>query len=107
MWSWISGAASPSYLKWIAVELSADNFRQIYVPPGFAHGICITSEFADIEYKCTDYYDPSDELRIAWNDPSIGVRWPVENPILSEKDRHARPIDDQMALLPCYSEARP
>ena len=97
---------SPSYLKWIAVELSADNFRQIYVPPGFAHGICITSEVADIEYKCTDYYDPSDELRIAWNDPSIGIRWPVQNPILSEKDRQARPIDDQIELLPSYSEAR-
>jgi dTDP-4-dehydrorhamnose 3,5-epimerase len=98
---------SPSYLKWIAVELSADNFRQIYVPPGFAHGICITSEVADIEYKCTDYYDPSDELRIAWNDPSIGIRWPVQNPILSEKDRQARPIDHQIELLPSYSEARP
>jgi dTDP-4-dehydrorhamnose 3,5-epimerase len=98
---------SPSYLKWIAVELSADNFRQIYVPPGFAHGICITSEFADIEYKCTDYYDPADELRIAWNDPSVGIRWPVADPVLSEKDRHARTIADQTALLPVYSEARP
>jgi dTDP-4-dehydrorhamnose 3,5-epimerase len=98
---------SPSYLKWIAVELSADNFRQIYVPPGFAHGICITSEFADIEYKCTDYYDPADELRIAWNDPSIGINWPVENPILSEKDRRAGTIADEIALLPAYSEARP
>ena len=49
---------SPTYLKWISVELSDDNFRQIYVPPGFAHGICITTEFADVEYKCTDYYDP-------------------------------------------------
>jgi dTDP-4-dehydrorhamnose 3,5-epimerase len=98
---------SPSYLKWIAVELSADNFRQIYVPPGFAHGICITSELADIEYKCTDYYDPTDELRIAWDDPSIGIRWPVEKPILSEKDRQARPIANQMELLPRYSEARP
>lgn len=98
---------SPSYLKWIAVELSADNFRQIYVPPGFAHGICITSEFADIEYKCTDYYDPGDELRIAWNDPSIGIRWPIENPILSEKDRRAGTIADELAHLPVYSEARP
>ena len=98
---------SPSYLKWIAVELSADNFRQIYVPPGFAHGICITSEFADIEYKCTDYYDAADELRIAWNDPSVGIRWPVADPVLSEKDRQARTIADQTALLPLYSEARP
>src|SRR5271156_481393 len=98
---------SPNYLKWIAGELSAYTFRQIYVPPGFAHGICITSEFADIEYKCTDYYDPADELRIAWNDPSIGIQWPVQNPCLSEKDRNAGTIADQIALLPLYSEARP
>ena len=98
---------SPSYLKWIAVELSAANFRQIYVPPGFAHGICITSEFADIEYKCTDYYDPSDELRIAWNDPSIGVEWPVEAPLLSPRDCEAATIADQIELLPLYSEGTP
>jgi dTDP-4-dehydrorhamnose 3,5-epimerase len=97
---------SPSYLKWISVELSADNSRQIYVPPGYAHGICITSELADVEYKCTDYYDPDDEVRIAWNDPSIGVRWPISNPILSDKDRDARSIADQMAVLPSYSEER-
>jgi len=98
---------SPSYLKWIGVELSADNFRQIYVPPGFAHGICITSEFADIEYKCTDYYDPADELRIAWNDPAIGIRWPVASPVLSDKDREARTVESQMELLPLYSEGQP
>jgi dTDP-4-dehydrorhamnose 3,5-epimerase len=98
---------SPTYLKWIAVELSADNFRQIYVPPGFAHGICITSESADVEYKCTDYYDPSDELRIAWNDPAIGIRWPTDNPILSDKDRLAPTLADQADLLPAYLEARP
>jgi dTDP-4-dehydrorhamnose 3,5-epimerase len=96
---------SPSYLKWVSFDLSADNFRQIYVPPGFAHGICITSDVADIEYKCTDYYDPSDELRIAWNDPAIGIRWPVDNPILSDKDRQAGRIADQERLLPFYSKA--
>lgn len=95
---------SPSYLKWISVELSADNFRQIYIPPGFAHGICITSEFADIEYKCTDYYDPCDELRIAWNDPAIGILWPVAKPILSDKDREAPTLADQISLLPWHSE---
>jgi dTDP-4-dehydrorhamnose 3,5-epimerase len=98
---------SPTYLKWISVELSADNFRQIYVPPGFAHGICITSDVADIEYKCTDYYDPSDELRIAWNDPAIGIRWPIENPILSDKDRQAVTLAEQQGFLPHYSEAQP
>jgi dTDP-4-dehydrorhamnose 3,5-epimerase len=98
---------SPTYLKWISVELSSDNFRQIYVPPGFAHGICIRSDFAEIEYKCTDYYDPGDELRIAWNDPAIGIKWPVQNPILSDKDRHAPTLAEQLGFLPLYSEARP
>jgi dTDP-4-dehydrorhamnose 3,5-epimerase len=98
---------SPTYLKWISVELSADNFRQIYVPPGFAHGICITSDVADIEYKCTDYYDPNDELRIAWNDPAIGIRWPIENPILSDKDREAPNLAEQQGFQPPYSEAQP
>lgn len=98
---------SPTYLKWISVELSAENFRQIYVPPGYAHGICITSDVADIEYKCTDYYDPNDELRIAWNDPAIGIRWPIENPILSDKDRQAPNLEEQQGFRPFYSEAQP
>lgn len=98
---------SPTYLKWISVELSAENFRQIYVPPGYAHGICITSDVADIGYKCTDYYDPNDELRIAWNDPAIGIRWPIENPILSDKDRQAPNLEEQQGFRPFYSEAQP
>ena len=98
---------SPTYLKWISVVLSADNFRQIYVPPGFAHGICITSDVADLEYKCTDYYDPNDELRIAWNDPSIGIKWPIVDPILSDKDRQAPTLAEQRAFQPLCSEARP
>jgi dTDP-4-dehydrorhamnose 3,5-epimerase len=61
---------SPTFRRWISVEISAENFRQIYVPPGFAHGICVLSEVAEIAYKCTDYYDPADELRIIWNDPN-------------------------------------
>jgi dTDP-4-dehydrorhamnose 3,5-epimerase len=98
---------SPTYLRSIAVELSSDNFRQVYVPPGFAHGICITSDCAEIEYKCTDYYDAGDELRIAWNDPAIGIKWPVQNPILSDKDRQAPTLAEQLGFLPLYSEARP
>lgn len=96
---------SPSYLKWISVELSAENFKQIYVPPGYAHGICIVSEYADVAYKCTAYYDPTDELRIAWNDPTIGVNWPVATPILSVKDREACPIAELTDLLPVYRVA--
>ena len=95
---------SPTWLKWIAVELSAENFRQIYVPGGYAHGICVTSEVADLEYLCTDFYDPADELRIKWNDPQIGVRWPVAEAILSGKDRDAAALQDQMDQLPVWRE---
>jgi dTDP-4-dehydrorhamnose 3,5-epimerase len=97
---------SPHYLKWVSIELSSNNFRQIYVPPGFAHGICILSEFAEIEYKCTDYYDPEDELRIIWNDPSVAIRWPVCNPILSAKDRDAKSVVEQFDLLPIFREGQ-
>lgn len=91
---------SNTYLQWVSLELSADNFRELYIPAGFAHGICILSEFAEIEYKCTDYYDPTDELRIIWNDPSIGVAWPTTAPILSPKDRRALTLEEQIDLLP-------
>jgi dTDP-4-dehydrorhamnose 3,5-epimerase len=93
---------SPTWLKWIAVELSAENFRQIYVPGGYAHGICVASEVADLEYMCTDFYDPSDELRIKWNDPQIGVEWPAAEPVLSGKDREAASLADQMGQLPLW-----
>src|SRR5262249_14620079 len=93
---------SPTYLKWVGLELSADNYRQLYVPPGFAHGFCVTSAVAEVEYKCTDSYDPQHELRILWNDPAIGVRWPAVEPILSEKDRLGRPVAEWAEHLPRY-----
>jgi dTDP-4-dehydrorhamnose 3,5-epimerase len=98
---------SPTWLKWISLELSAENFRQLYVPHGYAHGICVTSQFADLEYQCTDFYDPRDELRIIWNDPSIGVRWPVSEPILSGKDREAATLAEQLDHLPVWPGAAP
>lgn len=91
---------SPTYKRWTAVNLSAENFRQLYVPPGFAHGFCVLSEVAEVEYKCTDYYDPEAELRLLWNDPSIGIDWPVRDPVLSPKDRAALPLRELEAILP-------
>lgn len=93
---------SPTFRLWMGTELSAANFLQCYVPSGFAHGFCVLSEFAEVEYKCTDFYDPSDELRIIWNDPVIGVRWPVAQPVLSDKDRDAPYLDELMDPLPQY-----
>jgi dTDP-4-dehydrorhamnose 3,5-epimerase len=96
---------SSTYLDWLSVELSAENFRELYVPAGYAHGICVVSDFAEIEYKCTDYYDPEDELRIIWNDPSIGIVWPIAVPILSPKDSEAFTLGEQIDLLPKIGEA--
>ena len=77
---------SVSYGKWVGVLLSEENKRQFWVPPGFAHGFVVTSESADFEYKCTDYYDPTDEGSIRWDDPDLAIDWPLENPALSAKD---------------------
>ena len=95
---------SPTYLKWLCFELSAENFRQVFIPPGYAHGICIMSDFAEIEYKCTDFYDPADELRIAWNDPAIGISWPISEPTLSDKDMAAKTVAEQLDSLPVWQQ---
>lgn len=78
---------SPNFGKWVGVTLSSDNKRQMYVPPGFAHGFVVTSDVALFVYKCTDYYAPQAEVSIIWNDPDIGIEWPFnESPQLSAKD---------------------
>jgi dTDP-4-dehydrorhamnose 3,5-epimerase len=79
--------ASPTFGRWIGVTLSAESLREIYVPPGFFHGFCVTSEVAQVEYKCTDFYDPSDEIGVIWNDPHLAIAWPIREPILSKKDQ--------------------
>jgi dTDP-4-dehydrorhamnose 3,5-epimerase len=94
---------SPTFGQWVAVMLSADNFRQCYVPPGFAHGFCVTSPVAQVEYKCTDLYDPASEIGIAWNDPELAIPWPVADPILSERDRRHPPLAGALDQLPTIS----
>jgi dTDP-4-dehydrorhamnose 3,5-epimerase len=85
---------SPAYGKYLATELSAANFHQIYLPPGVLHGFLVTSEIAEFEYKCTDIFHPESDFSVAWNDPDIGIAWPIEDPILSEKDRSAPRLRD-------------
>ena len=77
---------SNTFGMWEAFNLSEDNKTQLWVPPGFAHGFQVISSEADFEYKCTQYYDPKDEKTLLWNDPDLGIKWPIENPILSDKD---------------------
>lgn len=95
---------SPTFKQWVGVTLSADNFRQLYVPPGFAHGFCVLSESAQVEYKCTDLYNAGDELALLWNDPEIDIAWPVDDPVLSAKDAVAPTLAEAFDRLPEYGE---
>ncbi len=85
---------STSYGKWESVILTEKNKRQFWIPPGFAHGFLVLSDNTDLMYKCTGYYDPADEIAFKWDDPDLMISWPIENPILSEKDRVAKPFRD-------------
>lgn len=78
--------ASETFGQWAGFTLSEENRRMLYVPKGFAHGFCVTSEVAEFVYKCSEYWSPADERGVAWDDPTLGINWPVEKPILSERD---------------------
>lgn len=95
---------SPTFLRHVGVVLDDESHRQLYVPPGFAHGFVVTSPEAEIEYKCTDFYAPGDELSILWNDPALAIDWPIAEPILSPKDAAAARLGDVMDRLPRIDE---
>ena len=90
--------SSPTFGRWLGCLLSETNRRQLYIPPGFAHGFCVTSDLAEVLYKCTDIYRPEDERTLLWNDPALGIAWPVSNPIISAKDQRGVPL----AQAECY-----
>lgn len=85
---------SPTFGEWVGEYLSSDNKHQLYVPPGFAHGFCVTSDMADVSYKCTSLYVPAEDAGIAWNDPDVGVKWPIDVPLTSDKDNNAPRLKD-------------
>ena len=85
---------SDTFGKHESIILTGENKLQFYVPPGFAHGFCVLSETADFQYKCTDYYDPLDESGLLWNDPSLQIKWPLSQPVLSNKDRMQPSLED-------------
>ena len=96
---------SPTFGKWVAETLSEANHRQMYIPPGFAHGFCVVSETAFFSYKCTSYYDSSKEGSIIFNDPDIGIDWGVKEPELSPKDANAPLLKDiQQKKLPRFED---
>ncbi len=97
---------SPTYRQWVGARLSSQNFHQIWVPAGYAHGFCVLSDVAEVEYKVTDYYHPQGDVCIAWNDPDIGIEWPLESaPLLSQQDQAAAPLAELADKLPRYSGA--
>ncbi|OGS95987.1 MAG: dTDP-4-dehydrorhamnose 3,5-epimerase [Gallionellales bacterium RIFCSPLOWO2_02_FULL_57_47] len=94
---------SPTFGQSVSIVLSADNKRQLYIPPGFAHGFCVTSETALFAYKCTDKYNPRAEASVLWNDPALNIEWPIDNPELSTKDiQGIRLADLPVDRLPRY-----
>lgn len=91
---------SPTFRAWEGMLLSGDNFRQTFIPEGFAHGFCVLSETADVEYKCSDYYDPGGEAGLPWNDAAIAIEWPISAPLLSSKDTAYEPLERHDQDLP-------
>jgi dTDP-4-dehydrorhamnose 3,5-epimerase len=91
---------SPTFGRWLGVELSSANRRQLYIPPGFAHGFCALSESVWLSYKCTEFYAPADERGIIWNDPTLKIAWPIDKPLLSDKDRSYKTLKEMTAELP-------
>lgn len=89
---------SPTFGKWHGVHLNDRTHEQLYVPPGFAHGFCVLSETAHVLYKCTAYYAPGEEYTLLWNDPALGIDWPIQQPILTDKDAQGKPLKD--AFIP-------
>jgi dTDP-4-dehydrorhamnose 3,5-epimerase len=97
---------SPTFGKWVSVTLSSENRRQVYIPPDFAHGFLVTSDEALFAYKCTEYYCPETESAICWDDPEIGIDWPIENPVLSQKDSSLPRLKDiDRSRLPIYKDS--
>ena len=79
---------SSTFGQWLGLELSDENLKQLLIPPEFAHGFVVLSEFADVQYRCTGYYEPASEGTIAWDDPEIAIEWPIDDPLLSQRDQN-------------------
>lgn len=98
---------SPTFGRWVGTRLSAESFAQYYIPVGFAHGFSVLSPVAEVEYKCTDLYDPAGQIGVAWNDPTLAIPWGVETPILSDRDRANPVLAQVMDRLPAYEPTNP
>ena len=95
---------SPNFGKWFGAELNDQNLHSLWIPPGFAHGFCVLSEIADVIYKCTTLYEADDDRGVAWNDPVIGIDWPIREPVISAKDASHAPLSLERNDLPRFVE---
>ena len=95
---------SPTFGRWLAVNLSASNRLQLFVPAGFAHGFCVPTEESEVEYKCSDYYVPDDQYGVRWDDPTLAIEWPVAEPVVSGKDLTYPPLSIDRVDLPVYHD---
>jgi len=93
---------SPNFGKWFGALLNSENCRHMYIPSGFVHGFAVLSDRAQVEYKCSDIYVADDQLTVLWNDPKVGIEWGLKDPILSPKDKVAKPLSELTDLLPHY-----
>jgi len=93
---------SPTFGRWVGAVLTAESFKQMYIPAGFAHGFAVVGAVAQVEYKTTDFYDPAGEIGVAWNDPSLAIEWPLSAPVLSPRDARHPILADVMDALPAY-----
>lgn len=93
---------SPTFGQYVCYELSVESKRQLYIPPGYAHGFCALTDTVGVVYNCTDFYSPKDERGILWSDPAIGIAWPVKQPLLSPKDAAYKTLADMVGELPVY-----
>ena len=93
---------SPSFGHWYGATLSGENLRQLYLPPGFMHGFCVLSDSAELSYKCTHFYDADDEYAVRWDDPDIGIDWPIDAPLLSARDEAAPRLKEIEDTLPLF-----
>jgi dTDP-4-dehydrorhamnose 3,5-epimerase len=93
---------SPHFRRWVGVPLSAESFEQLWVPPGFLHGFCVTGGPADVEYKCTALWNPAEEIAVRWDDPQLAIAWPIAAPRLSDKDAAAPLLSEILDRLPRY-----
>ncbi len=96
---------SPTFGRFVCYELSVESKRQLYIPPGYAHGFCALTDTVGVVYNCTDFYSPKDERGVLWSDPAIGIAWPVKQPLLSPKDAAYKTLADMVGELPVYRSA--